>query len=98
FLDLRSVHHHDAGLFRVGGVDKHFLCHINSFSRTTAAGARGAGVWYGHLVGAKQACLPEVDPPGAVDVLRGATARRIAFLLRRGIGAPPIHGPPHVAA
>ncbi len=22
-----SVHHHDAGLFRVGGIDQHFLCH-----------------------------------------------------------------------
>ena len=27
FLDLVSVHHHDAGFFRVGGVDEHFLCH-----------------------------------------------------------------------
>ena len=27
FLDPVPVHHHDAGLFRVGGVDQHFLCH-----------------------------------------------------------------------
>ena len=28
FLDLVSVNHHDAGLFRVGGVDEHLLSHI----------------------------------------------------------------------
>ena len=27
FLDLVSVHHHNAGFFRVGGIDKHFLGH-----------------------------------------------------------------------
>ena len=27
FLNLVSVDHHNAGLFRVGGVDKHFLSH-----------------------------------------------------------------------
>ena len=27
FLDLVAVHHHDAGLFRMGGIDKHLLCH-----------------------------------------------------------------------
>ena len=26
-IDTGSVHHHHAGLFRVGGVDQHFLCH-----------------------------------------------------------------------
>ena len=26
-LDLVSVDHHNAGLFRVGGIDKHFLWH-----------------------------------------------------------------------
>ena len=36
FLDLVSVHHHDAGLFRVGGVDEHLLCHVPQ-SRTGAA-------------------------------------------------------------
>ena len=28
FLNLVSVHHHNAGLFRVGGIDKHFLGHV----------------------------------------------------------------------
>ena len=28
FLNLVSVNHHDAGLFRVGGIDKHFLGHL----------------------------------------------------------------------
>jgi hypothetical protein len=27
FLDLVSVNHHDAGFFRVGGINKHFLWH-----------------------------------------------------------------------
>ena len=27
FLDLVSVHHHDAGFLRVRGVDEHLLCH-----------------------------------------------------------------------
>ena len=27
FLNLVSVNHHDAGFFRVGGIDKHFLRH-----------------------------------------------------------------------
>jgi hypothetical protein len=27
FVNLVSVHHDDAGLFRVGGVDEHFLGH-----------------------------------------------------------------------
>ena len=27
FLDLLATHHHDPGLFRVGCVDKHFVCH-----------------------------------------------------------------------
>ncbi len=28
FLDFVSIHHHNAGLFRVGGIDQHFLCHV----------------------------------------------------------------------
>ena len=27
FLDLLAAHHHDPGLFRVGGIDKHLVCH-----------------------------------------------------------------------
>ena len=30
FLDLVSINHYNAGFLRVGGIDKHFLWHINS--------------------------------------------------------------------
>ena len=41
-LDLVSVHHHDAGLFRVGGIDKHFLRHECPLRNRTAPAPGGA--------------------------------------------------------
>ena len=42
FLNLVSVHHHDAGFLRVGGVDEHFLSHVVHLHATRSAGRRGA--------------------------------------------------------
>mmetsp|Transcript_18163 Transcript_18163/g.28373 ORF Transcript_18163/g.28373 Transcript_18163/m.28373 type:complete len:697 (-) Transcript_18163:5201-7291(-) len=42
FLNLVSVHHHDAGLFRVGGIDKHFLGHSLSLHNSASAAPGGA--------------------------------------------------------
>jgi hypothetical protein len=30
FLNLVSINHYNAGFLRVGGIDKHFLWHVNS--------------------------------------------------------------------
>ena len=42
-LDLVAVHHHDAGLFRVGGVDEHFLSHVILMHDPARAGPPGPG-------------------------------------------------------
>ncbi len=39
-FNLVSIHHHDAGFFRVGGVDQHFLCH-GVFRNRPCAGPSG---------------------------------------------------------
>jgi hypothetical protein len=45
-LDLVAVYHHNAGFFRVRGIDKHFLCHVSNshmpFGAATPVGRRVA--------------------------------------------------------
>jgi hypothetical protein len=43
FFDLLAAHHHDPGLFRVGGIDEHFVRHDGlSAWRSAARPAAGA--------------------------------------------------------
>jgi hypothetical protein len=44
FFDLVSVYNHDAGFFRVRGIDKHFLCHfVRSHDDQAAERCRSRG-------------------------------------------------------
>ncbi len=45
FLDFAAVDHDDPGLFRVRGIDEHFLCHYNSCHRPDAG---GSDAWTAH--------------------------------------------------
>ena len=37
-LDLLTTHHHNPGLFRVGGIDKHLVCHVGLSTWRSRAG------------------------------------------------------------
>ena len=43
FFDTRSIHHHNAGFFRVGGVDQHSFGHQNFPCGARPTLMRGAG-------------------------------------------------------
>ena len=81
-LDLVSVHDHNTGFFRVGGIDKHFLRHKSTLHNTRAAarpgGARGCVMRLVRAMGDGA----KTGPEPASDRLLLALARVIAFLLR----------------
>ena len=81
FLNLGSVNHHNAGFFRVGGVDKHLFSHVFSLHRgNRRTTCRRADCW-GCLVrakgGAADRCKAAIAAPGPDPV---SCARLIAFL------------------
>ena len=73
-LDLVPIHHHDAGLFRVGGVDQHFLCHVVFRERPRpAAPCGGAGAAFQGGVMRKRATRPLPTGPRSGPDCRDGT-------------------------
>ena len=78
FLDLGSVHHHHAGLLRVGGVDQHFLVSWRLSGRRRPGGPGGPAPACDLLAGAAARRGPPVPGPAAAG--RGSgSARSCAF-------------------
>ena len=75
FLNLVSVHHHDAGFFRVGGIDKHFLWHVLSL-HNSASGAPGGASDLGSCLFWAISDAPHVWPAMAT-ALRSISSTRI---------------------
>ena len=91
FLNLVSVNHHDAGFFRVGGIDKHFLRHCFRSHDTTCTAPGGATSACPCPVKASPAtaALATVWPP-ALSLLK--VARCIALVSDRRFRLP-VQGP-----
>ena len=82
-LDLVSINHHDAGLFRVGGIDKHFLSH-NSKLHSRDLACPGGPARHGICL-VRAICDARIGRAAwpLADLLN-AVARVIAVLLRYG--------------
>ena len=98
FLNLVSIDHHNAGLFRVGGIDKHFLSHVSlvhDWARWAPASCPGGQFQAGRLTrfgwclvraisdGAVQQVVPASMPGLPASSAQFALARVIAVLLRQ---------------
>jgi hypothetical protein len=78
FLNFVSINHNNAGFFRVGGIDKHFLRHIIRLHNARTAAPGGAAVLGMCLVRAiMDARQNQAKSPSAV--MQNAIARVIAF-------------------
>ena len=85
-IDPGSVHHHHAGLFRVGGVDQHFLCHDVFRERERRARPASRPRLASFMGVPKRADRPGTTGPSrsrSVGIGSGP-ARFTAVLLRRG--------------